>query len=165
MKPEVGIQLGIVQGRIQEVEDRGPSESLILAPRSKDEEWRPHSPSAVKLAPLKFSSLEPLRAPCLCMNGTLFVMLIIFSFFSFFLLFFFPFLFFFFSAPLVTRGATPGYAPVVAFFGYFWLNLQHVLIGISWCHSGIIKHFEIQGLKNFSIGIGLWSKVKCLTVV
>ena len=41
---------------------RGPSEWLILGPRSKVEEWHLTPPPA-NLAPLKFSSLEPL-APC-----------------------------------------------------------------------------------------------------
>ena len=97
-------------------------ESLSLAPWSKVKEWRP----PVNLAPLMFSSLEPLRAP-------LFVPLwrpirhvdLSFSFFFtfpslFFAHFFFPFpfLFLIFGAPSVTGGggpeapkAPPGYAP------------------------------------------------------
>ena len=84
-------------------------------------------PSAINLAPLKFSSLEPLRgAPaCACMtpySSCWFIFFFLFAFLSlFFHLFFssfvFPFLIFF-GTPLVTRGAEalknpPGYAPAL----------------------------------------------------
>ena len=103
----------------------GGSESLILAPWSKVEEWHPHPPpSAVNLVPLKFSPLEPLGPPgrpgllvlewCrICHVNLSFSFL--FSFSPLFLLFFFPFsflwFFFFLWRTLLTRVAEAPKAP------------------------------------------------------
>ena len=96
----------------------GSSESFILAPWSKVEEWRPHHPPCRQFgAPEVFFPAAPLGCPCLCLNGTLFVMLLIFFFFLFSLSFSFPFLSFFFWHPFNDLGggeapkASPGYAP------------------------------------------------------
>ena len=114
-------------GGIQEVADRGARwRSLILAPWSKIEEWRLHPPPSVNLAPLKFSSLEPLRgAPAgAWMAPYLTCWFIFFFLFPFFPSFscLFRSLFFTFSslflAPLQWPGGPrppklpPGYAPV-----------------------------------------------------
>ena len=67
----VSNKLRIVRGVSRRSQTGGLNESLNLAPWSKQagskvEEWRPHptptaTPPVVNLAPLKFSSLEPLR--------------------------------------------------------------------------------------------------------
>ena len=98
------------QGRIQEVADRGAQWDINFS--ALEHSWRmapspPPPPTAVNLAPLKFSSLEPApacvwRAPY---SSCWFILFFLFS--LFFLSFYFPFLsffffFFFFGAPLVT---------------------------------------------------------------
>ena len=72
------------------------SETLILAPWSKVEEWRPQPPR--QFGASEVFSAPPPRCPCLRFNGALFVMLFLFfTFLSiFFLSFSFPFLSFFF---------------------------------------------------------------------
>ena len=98
------------QERIQEVADRGASESLILASWRKVEEWRP-PPTAANLAPLKFSSQESLRAPLFVLEWRpirhlIYLFLSFFPFLSLFssCFFSFRFLFLLFWRPFIDPG-------------------------------------------------------------
>ena len=116
------------QGRIQEVANRGAQRVINFG--ALEQSWRmaPLTPTSVNLAPLKFSSLEPLWGAPACAwmapySPCWFIFFFFFPFFPSFFLSFFPFSFLFllFLAPLRWPGGgrspqspppPAGYAPV-----------------------------------------------------